>query len=260
MNASAKRLLSNAFAIAEPSTSSETKKRFRGKYADNESEEKKHVNQEIIAKTLGESFEGLVIVLDAYHLRTTRALLERGVAASRVHVVERDWSTYEVQAAHALGVRVHCCELFAFLDNCVRSRTPVHALVADLMQPTLSGGELNTLTALARHCQLTHLFVTLSGRDNTGNSLKQRLAVMDEHPLASALPALECVYGYQRGASATSMFLVHRSTAPVSVRTLYRVRAIRELRGQHALVQWHGYPLRGDWTWERASETLDVRA
>jgi len=228
-------------------------KRARGStYCNSDSTVKDEVNAEFAYLVESETTRTTAVaVLDTDRYRTTRALLEAGVAPDRIHVVEHEYKVYaRMRAELPRGVHLHLMSLHSLLDTLRKFGVRVGAVFADYMCQDVAPEELAALAATGARV----LFVTLSQRGHLkGMTMSKRIAALRAHEgFHKACPGLREVYGYVQHGTGAPMCLLNFSDRTVPF-TRYTPRLVHERRGDMVLVQWHCFTEREEWTWELAS-------
>lgn len=240
-------------------------------YDDFQCDAKRIINGTFIPNILADHDNGgRIVVLDGANMQTTRNLIVRGFAGSRIDVVEHDVPTARRMmsrisynrmfgANDSLGhVTVHRNDVFAWLRaESDATSSCLFALVLDGMQADYSMEAYQAIATAALQRGAQYLFLTFSSRGAT--SFARRLGRLRSGPVGRVFRGLRMAYGYQRAANRQPMFFVAMQRRPLPAReTLYRPLAIRDRSadGRKVLTQWAGWPKRTDYTWERTEDIV----
>lgn len=222
----------------------------------------------LLASVPGDQQVGNVIVLDGPDMHTSTALVQRaGIAASRIHVVERDAATLHVMRRRVANARlsrptgqlgrvnVHADDVFRYLARSAK-RPRARAMVLDLMQGMVTDKQQRIIADAATANGAELLTLTLSGRPGgmRTDSVADRLQALQAGPIGRVFRGTRYVYGYQRHRNASMMYFVAMQRRPCHASTRYRPRSVGKKANAEGKVrvQWYGWP--GDDTYERLDD------
>lgn len=237
-------------------------------YVEKESVSKSFVNN-LVSKLASECENlGKIIVLDGPELRTSSALINKNIDASRIQIAEHNPDTFKLMFTNSQRLfpntilNVYYCPIVNLLKLFKETGQNVSVLYLDWMHSSLKSDDYESIMLLFAMCtNKTVLCVNFCIRSAGAAKMKiQKLVdyIYSCGEIYTKKVQMETVYGYKRTHTGNCMCFIAFKIGACWEKTevTYRPKKIEQRVGNDVLVSWWLYPKQVDWTWENADSIL----